>query len=178
MDRRQRKTRRAICDAFEDLLRQERYDAVTVSQIIERADIGRSTFYAHYETKDALLESMCDEMFAHIFKGVNKSCETHHDLRTATLEGKLAHLLYHLRDDHGGICGKLVVEREPHYTASFSEQLAELFESDLPVRPSSQPRDFVVDLLVSSFCEAVSWWLVKDPARSPEEVASWFLLPF
>ena len=45
MDRRQRKTRKAIFDAFEGLMAEEHYSQVTVSQIIGRADIGRSTFY-------------------------------------------------------------------------------------------------------------------------------------
>ena len=64
------------------LLTQEHYGSVTVAQIIERADIGRSTFYAHFETKDELLSQMCAEMFAHIFEGVNERCTTHANLET------------------------------------------------------------------------------------------------
>jgi AcrR family transcriptional regulator len=178
LDRRQRKTRRAIYQAFESLMLEKHYSSVTVAQIIERADIGRSTFYAHFETKDELLENMCTEMFDHIFKGVNEYCTTHKDLRTTNLEGKLAHLLYHLRDTHSGICGKLIMEGEPHFTAYFSKQLAVLFESDMPIKPTDQPADFVVCMLVSSFCQAVTWWLKGGASASPEQVASWYLLPF
>ena len=38
-----------------------------MQQIIDLADVGRTTFYTHFETKDALLESFCAEIFEHVF---------------------------------------------------------------------------------------------------------------
>ena len=67
MDRRQRKTREAIFNAFTGLLSQKDYTQITVGEIIDRADIGRATFYAHFETKEILLKEFCRELFCHIF---------------------------------------------------------------------------------------------------------------
>jgi len=174
LDRRQRKTRRAIYEAFEDLMSTEHYQQVTVAQIIERADIGRSTFYAHFETKDDLLQDMCQDMFDHIFEGVNELCETHAGLETADLAGKLAHLLYHLRDTHKGVCGKLVKEGEPHFTAYFDQQLSVLIEREAPASPAGVPLRLAVEVRVAAFLRTVSWWFENGATDTPEDLAHWF----
>lgn len=174
LDRRQKKTRRAIYQAFESLMSEEHYSQVTVAQVIARADIGRSTFYAHFETKDDLLGNMCVEMFDHIFAGVNEQCVTHPGLKTTSLSGKLAHLLYHLRDTHSGICGKLVREGEPHFTAYFERCLAELFEREGPEGPTGVPAELAVDVAVAGFSRVVSWWFAHGATQAPEDMARWF----
>ena len=70
MDRRQRKTREAIFAALMDLLSKRDFGRITVGEIIDRADVGRATFYAHFETKDDLLKALCEELFCHIFDAV------------------------------------------------------------------------------------------------------------
>lgn len=175
MDRRQRKTRQAILAAFESLAAREHYADITVAQIIERADIGRSTFYAHFGTKDELLDQMCAELFAHVFEGVETHAHTHEDLQTVTLEGMLAHLLYHLRDNHHGICGKLLAEGEPHFTAHFTKLLSAFLATRLPERSSWVPQDLMQALLVGCFCQAIGWWHEGGYEASPEDLAHWYV---
>jgi AcrR family transcriptional regulator len=54
-DRRQQRTRAALLAAFRDLMFAERYDRIDVAAVCTRANVGRSTFYAHFAGKDALL---------------------------------------------------------------------------------------------------------------------------
>ena len=82
MDRRQRKTREAIFNAFTELLSKKDFNQITVGEIIDRADIGRATFYSHFETKDALLKEMCTDIFDHIFSHELHS-ETSHDFSSS-----------------------------------------------------------------------------------------------
>ena len=70
MDRRQRRTREAIFNAFTQLLSHKDFSQITVGEIIDLADIGRATFYSHFETKDYLLKELCQELFCHVFDAV------------------------------------------------------------------------------------------------------------
>ena len=47
-DRRTRKTRKAIFDAFAELLSEKELEKITVKELIDKADVSRVTFYNHY----------------------------------------------------------------------------------------------------------------------------------
>ena len=49
-------------NAFVELLKEQPYEKIKISEITERADLARSTFYAHYETKDDLLTGYLEEI--------------------------------------------------------------------------------------------------------------------
>ncbi len=61
-DRRVGKTRRALKDALTDLILEKGYESVTVQDVIDRADVGRSTFYAHFMDKDDLLMAILADL--------------------------------------------------------------------------------------------------------------------
>lgn len=61
-DRRTVRTHILLRQALFSLMAEREYDAITVQDILDRADIGRSTFYAHFSSKDELL-NVCLEMF-------------------------------------------------------------------------------------------------------------------
>src|SRR5262245_28174814 len=54
-DRRVKKTLQLLQNALVELISEKGYDDVTIQDILDRADVGRSTFYAHFENKDQLL---------------------------------------------------------------------------------------------------------------------------
>ena len=55
-DRRVSRTRAMLLASFDQLLLADGYEAVSVRALTEHADVGRSTFYEHFEGKDDLLE--------------------------------------------------------------------------------------------------------------------------
>ena len=61
-DRRIGKTRKALKEALTDLILERGYEAVTVQEVISRADVGRSTFYAHFVDKDDLLMALLGDL--------------------------------------------------------------------------------------------------------------------
>ena len=56
LDRRSQKTREALRRAFAKLVLSRGYEVVTIGEICDAANVGRSTFYAHYKSKEGLLE--------------------------------------------------------------------------------------------------------------------------
>jgi AcrR family transcriptional regulator len=62
LDRRIQRTRRLLHEALSTLIREKGYDRITVEKILERASVGRSTFYTHFRDKDDLLASSIREL--------------------------------------------------------------------------------------------------------------------
>jgi hypothetical protein len=50
-DRRSQRTRRLVNTAMLELLFEKHYDTITVQEILDRAGIGRSTFYTHFSIR-------------------------------------------------------------------------------------------------------------------------------
>ena len=61
-DRRVSKTRRALKEALTDLILDEGFEGVTVQDIIDRADVSRSSFYAHFADRDDLLMAILGDL--------------------------------------------------------------------------------------------------------------------
>jgi AcrR family transcriptional regulator len=61
-DRRVQRTRKQLQDALIALVAEKGYEAVTVQEILDQANVGRSTFYAHFQDKDQLLRSILDQL--------------------------------------------------------------------------------------------------------------------
>ena len=68
-DRRIQKTRKLLSQALIQLILEKGYENVTVQDILDRANVGRSTFYAHYENKDLLLVDGPRNLGLELFRG-------------------------------------------------------------------------------------------------------------
>ena len=62
-DARVRRTRDALGDALVALMQEKPFDTITVQDVLDRANVSRSTFYSHYSDKDDLLMSDAEEFF-------------------------------------------------------------------------------------------------------------------
>ncbi len=171
MDRRQKKTRQAIFKAFSGLLEKKRYEHITVQEIIDAADVGRSTFYSHFETKDMLLKEMCSDIFEHILAGEMCSLET----GETALEARLSHILRHFREQRSDMTALLMSESSELLMRYLREYLVTLFRMYISEMSSEVPEDFLLNHLVYSFCAAVKWWVNDKMKTSPEKLASYFI---
>ncbi len=176
MDRRQQKTRDAVFKALSTLLEKKRFSNITVQEIIDEANIGRSTFYAHFKTKDELLRAMCTDIFSHVFSDELMSEETHDfSGNNNGLEARLTHILYHLKDSEKNIVGILSCESGELFMKYFKEYLSEMFSHYLHGLKMKAPADFVLNHLVGSFAETVKWWIDNRMKYTPEETARYYI---
>ena len=176
MDRRQKKTRNAIFDAFISLLTEYSYSQITVGQILERADVGRATFYAHFETKDFLLKALCEELFDHLFRPEAPSplfcCQAP--------DSVFEHLFAHISHNDNNILRLLRSRNNELFLGYFKENLKRTVQSQLELfagRKAPQlPEDFWVDHICDTFVQTLRWWIGQDLRQTPEQITEYFFL--
>lgn len=179
MDRRQRKTREAIFSAFTRLIEKRPYHQITVQDIIDEADIGRATFYAHFETKEYLLKDLCDELFGHIVNTALGLPHGHdHYASCSPDESVFLHLLRHLQENDRNILTLLSSQNNEIFLPYFKTDLKKLIHTQFAkqnlLKNIDLPEDYLVNHISSSFVETVSWWLGHGMKETPEELAGYF----
>lgn len=175
MDRRQRKTREAIFRAFSRLLAEKHYNHISVQDIIGEADVGRTTFYAHFQTKEDLLDQMCEGIFGHVFSSVREKEDTHDfSTRPETIQNELTHLLYHLLERREDMSNLLSGESGDIFLKYFRQQLASAFGGMEELFPPSVPKEYAEVFYVASFAEIVSMWVKKNFRETPETMIQYY----
>ena len=181
MDRRKRKTREAIFTAFVELLSKKDFSQITVGEIIEKADVGRATFYSHFETKDFLMKEFCEELFCHIFDAAQqKETDHRHIFDCQAPNSVFLHLLQHLQKNENHILELLSCRNNELFLQYFKSNLEELVVSQLPLFASRKderlPDSFWTNHIASVFVETVRWWADNGMKEPPETIAEYFYL--
>ena len=175
MDRRQQKTRKAIFLAFSNLLEKKNYNSITVQEIIDEANIGRTTFYAHFETKDMLLKTMCEDIFEHILQ-TNLSYKNEEITFSAVnFEKLLSHILFHLKHNEVNISRILKSESEKEFIKYFKVHIENLFCEYTKTKIVTVPKDFFLSFFVDSFIATARWWIVSKSTSTSEEMARYYM---
>jgi AcrR family transcriptional regulator len=157
-DRRVRRTRRALRAALLELVTERGYDKVTVQDVLDRADVGRSTFYAHFRDKDALFASCFD------------------DLR-AGLQRDLDHAAGHPRNGTQplGVIFEHAYRNQAVYQAVGVAHLhGLLFDAlleHLRGGPVRQPAEIVAEYHASALVGVLGWWVRAGFPYGPAEMS-------
>lgn len=179
MDRRQRKTREAIFNSFSELLINNSYSQITVQEIIDGANVGRTTFYAHFPTKDDLLRELCTELFEHVFSEAPEAEQTHDFSMSAGATGAIVtHILYHLREHGKTMLILLTCESgelfQRYFHQYFNGLVTERILGGRKQENTAVPANLLADHISMSFVNLVRWWLKNDMKQSPEDIAEYF----
>lgn len=167
--RRTKRTRKLIEDALMSLMLEKRYDKITVQDIIDRADVGRSTFYVHFDGKEDLLTSDFEHIFASLSQQIDvdkgnknevfstvelfKHIQAHHGLYKALVWGRGVELIF--KQGHM-VLGKI-----------FEKKLISLLDDDAGTKV---PIPVLSNHLAGSFLTLLKWWLDNNMPHTPEEM--------
>ncbi|WP_425800603.1 TetR/AcrR family transcriptional regulator [Desulfitobacterium sp. Sab5] len=172
MDRRTEKTKDAIYNAFSSLLLKKRYSKITIQEIIDYANIGRSTFYSHFETKDELLKAMCTDIIENIHSS-NLS------LDNATPCSIIVPILYHIKGNQKIIRGVFSSNSSELLTTYFkrylNSRIEQYFLFSYNETQTGIPKNFLINHISGSFIEMIKWWSDNNMEESPEELSGYFI---
>jgi AcrR family transcriptional regulator len=177
-DRRINRTRKLMQDALMSLIIERGYENVTVQDIIDRADVGRSTFYAHFRDRDELLISWFEHLRT-LFE------QQHQELLDARKTGKepgvniVLDLFRHTGNHHrlykavaGRQSGEMILKYLHRYLTGL---LLPILEEAVKKRPSLPiPVEVTTHHLVSSLLSLMTWWLDRNMPYPPEKMEGMF----
>jgi AcrR family transcriptional regulator len=167
-DRRVRRTRRALADAFAQLIVERGWDGFSVQDLCTRADVGRSTFYLHFADKEEVLAGA----FADLGKELRARLALAGSSRPLGFSrGLLDHAHGHLRTYRA-----LVGRRAAQVLQGRMRALVmELVREDLAARlPASPRREAAAAFLAGALFELLIWSLEARPPVAAEEADALF----
>lgn len=167
-DRRVRRTRRALHEALIALVLEKGYERISVREILDRADVVRSTFYAHYQDKDALLFSCFEEMLGELRAAVS----TLSPADTARPAELLYEHAYEHRTVYRALCGRQGGNLVAHHLQRMVGQvLTEHLAGPLAESGSGLPVDLVVAHYTETTLGLLGWWVNHDFCHGPAWLA-------
>jgi AcrR family transcriptional regulator len=178
-DRRVQRTRDLLQKALLDLIGERNYDTITIQDIVDRANVARTTFYVHYMGKDDLFLS-CHDAFV---SGFIMTPLYHHplsllELLSPEVPDGLVHAFRHLEEVRPqltaifqGKDGPIILRRIRDWSA---EEVSKNLISVLPTVESTSKVELLSMYIAGAQIALVQWWLEKRQPYDAQEVAHLF----
>lgn len=166
-DRRVKRTQKALARALIALTLEKGYEAITIRDITDRAEIGYATFFRHYHDKDALLkdvlEVVLDELTSLLLAPMS---DTNHEL-TGTL-------IFRYVQEHSEVVHVLLSSRG---SSSLVRKIIEtgtqsVFSQNPPSASSPIPSEIAANHIVTSTISLIQWWLEHQMPYPPEQMGT------
>jgi len=172
MDQRVRRTRNALGDALLELMQERKFEEITVQHVLDRAGVGRSTFYEHYQDKNDLFLSDMEEFFEMMSTLLIRREES--SKRVAPVSEFFAHV-----GEMRHLYSALAAGNKLH---DFQEMAQEYFARAIRKRleqlssPAISPAQSAASsqALAGALMSLMSWWVQSGATASAEEMDALF----
>ena len=167
-DRRIQRTQTQLQGALAALVREKNYDDIVVKEILDRANIGRSTFYTHYRGKDALLRGGIDAMLASRSPGDRETAGQ----RVIRLSLPVfEHVGTHRQAGHAAIGPQSRRRMHDRLRLVIAELVQDVVRAEMRHRgaaPFTDPR-LLAHWVASTAVLVLDWWVECDAALTAQE---------
>ncbi|BAC12592.1 transcriptional regulator (tetR-family) [Oceanobacillus iheyensis HTE831] len=175
------RTQKAIRTAFVELIRDKGFDAVTVKEITNKAEINRGTFYVHYEDKHDLMiksqEEVIEEMASLIKKNLPKIIDDFSHSGTTKIPFQLAVIIFQYINDNSNFIQAVL---SPKGDLSFHSRLKEFiwgsifnnnYNNIIDEDKTIVPGKYIVSYIASAHLGVIQEWIESGRKESPEHMA-------
>jgi AcrR family transcriptional regulator len=177
-DRRIKKTIGLLHEALGSLIREKPYDEIVVQEILDRANVGRSTFYMHFRDKDELLGSGIHDMLGSVHTRTEPPSPGKPFERILSFSSPVFEHIHQHR--HAGTAmmgtrGRAVVHE--HLQKVVAERIEEDVRKHVEGRrkaPAKIPEDVLVQHVASTFILVLNWWAESRKPLPPREADALF----
>lgn len=175
VDPRVKRTRALLQSALTDLLRQKPLRKIQVKEIAAHAEVSRYAFYAHFDTKEELLFSYIDDIFATINQKLQESASQPDQFAAKTL----IMLMFQLWEEQiEALQWIMQVENKDLLLARFRSHIAILWSS-VEAHPDTHPAEYLkrdpeyaIDFVAGGSYMLLRRWTKEKPRLSAEEMGS------
>jgi AcrR family transcriptional regulator len=172
-DQRVRRTRDRLGDALVKLVVQKPFDDITVQDVLDRAGVSRSTFYAHYRDKNDLFLSDAEDFFQGMASALSRFGDKSE--RVAPVQELFAHIaevrpFYNALVESGRMHDVMELGQE-HFARGIEQRLNELPRAG--VIPPDR-RGAIARGLAGTLFSLLAWWVQHGTSLSPEEMDKLF----
>jgi AcrR family transcriptional regulator len=178
IDRRVARTRTTLHHALISLILEKGYDAITIEQICEAANIGRSTFYAHYTSKDDLHRRGIENLRKVLAEqrtgdlagaGVAEGCSLSFSRTFFEHAQGRTDLFRALAGSRGGALALATIRQ------IISDAVRDEFSATAGRNSTdAMPRELIVQYLVGAFMAVLTWWLDKGAKLPAHRIDAMF----
>ena len=178
IDRRIIRTRGVLQHALTCLILKKDYEAITIQDICDEANVGRSTFYAHYTSKDDLKRRGFERLRKELVDRQRETRAAPGDIRDRSLGFSLT-MFEHARD-HIDLYRALVGGRGGTVSlGQIRKILSDLVQNEFPATVGKNsadnvPRELVVQYLVGAYMAVLIWWLDGGAKLPPKRIDAMF----
>ena len=172
-DARVRRTRDALGDALVALMQEKPFDTITVQDVLDRAHVGRSTFYSHYSDKDDLLMSDVDDFYERVSMGLSAQGDTSD--RVFPVKEFFSHIVEARQFVNAlSSSGKMQENMElarGHFARGIERRLAEIPRGN-SIPESERPA--VAFAHAGALLSLMTWWIDRGMRQSAAEMDDLF----